>query len=200
MASDPAVRRTREFFAPRAETWDERFPDDAPAFARAAAELGLAAGGSVLDVGCGTGRALAPLRAVVGAGGTVVGIDVTPEMLATAQVHGRSRDGALVLGDTRSVPLADATLDAIFAAGLITHVPDPVATLQELARVSRAGGRLAIFHPIGRAALAQRHGRELRPDELLDPKVLPGVLADAGWEHAEIDDADDRYRALATRA
>ena len=63
----------------------------------------------------------------------------------------------------------------------------------------RPGGRLALFHPIGRAALAARHQRALRPDELLDPTVLPDVLAASGWVAERIDDADHRYLALASR-
>ncbi|MFC8887518.1 methyltransferase domain-containing protein, partial [Streptomyces cinereoruber] len=77
MSDDPT--RVREFFGARAADWDGRFPDDGPAYAAAVAELGLRPGGSVLDAGCGTGRALPPLRAAVGPSGTVVGVDLTPE-------------------------------------------------------------------------------------------------------------------------
>ncbi len=198
--SDDALERSQAFFGPRAASWDDRFPDDDAAFARAAHELGAADGERVLDVGCGTGRALHALRDAVGVDGVVIGVDATVEMLATARRKDRHRSGILVLADARSVPLADASIDAIFAAGLITHVEDPVATLRELARVTRPAGRLALFHPIGRAALAERHGRALRPDELLDPTVLPGVLASAGWDAPRIEDAHDRYWAVAAKA
>ena len=79
---------TRAFFAARAAGWDERFPDDGPAFAGAAAALDLPRGGTVLDVGCGTGRAAGALRAEVRELGVVIGVDVTPEMLAVAAASG----------------------------------------------------------------------------------------------------------------
>ncbi|MET9872575.1 SAM-dependent methyltransferase, partial [Streptomyces sp. NPDC006386] len=65
----------QEFFTARAADWDTRFPDDGPAYAAAVAELGLRAGDRVLDAGCGTGRALPPLRAGVGPCGVVLGAD-----------------------------------------------------------------------------------------------------------------------------
>src|SRR4051812_6196233 len=89
------IEESRAFFAPRAATWDERFPDDAPAYARAAAELSVDPGARVLDLGCGTGRALEALRVTVGDEGSVVGVDVTPEMVETARDAGRDRYGAL---------------------------------------------------------------------------------------------------------
>ena len=150
----PHLRRTREFFAPRAASWDTRFPDDEPAYRRAVAELAPARGGTVIDLGCGTGRALPFLRQAVGPDGLVVGVDATPEMLRAAADHRRDVDAGLVLADATRLPVAPGRVDAIFAAGLLTHVPDPVELLRLLARVSSPQARLALFHPIGRAALA----------------------------------------------
>jgi SAM-dependent methyltransferase len=202
MAADDRshLRRTREFFAPRAAGWDERFPDDDPAFAEAIAELRLRPGAVVVDLGCGTGRALPHLRRAVGGNGVVIGMDATPEMLREAADRKRDRAARLVLADAIRPPLAPASVDAVFAAGLITHVPDPGELLRALAHVARVGGQLALFHPIGRAALAARHGRELRPDELLDPAVLAPLLAANGWANALVDDGADRYLAVSRRA
>ena len=186
---------TRAFFAERAAGWDDRFPDDGPAFAAAAAALDLPTGGLVLDVGCGTGRAAGALRAVVGSSGLVVGVDVTPEMLAVAVR--KASPAAFVLADADGLPLAAGRVDGVLAAGLLTHVPDPAATLRELRRVTRVGGTLAVFHPVGRVALAARHGRTLTPGELLDPPVLRGVFDASGWAIDQIDDVADRYLAVA---
>ncbi|MFF6780410.1 methyltransferase domain-containing protein [Streptomyces sp. NPDC012510] len=189
----------QEFFTARAADWDTRFPDDGPAYAAAVAEFGLREGDRVLDAGCGTGRALMPLRAAVGASGVVIGADLTPAMLEAAVRAGRDRDGHLLLADVAVLPLRTESLDAVFAAGLIAHLPDPTTNLRELARVVRPGGTLALFHPIGRAALAARQGRRITPQDLRAEANLGPLLAAAGWHMTSYVDEDARFLALATR-
>jgi SAM-dependent methyltransferase len=189
----------REFFTARAADWDSRFPDDGPAYAAAVADLGLREGDRVLDAGCGTGRALPPLRAAVGPSGVVVGADLTPAMLEAAVRAGRDRDGRLVLADVARLPLRSASLDAVFGAGLVSHLPRPAENLRELARVVRVGGTLALFHPIGRAALAARHGRAITPDDLRAEDNLRPLLAGAGWRMTSYVDEDTRFLVLAVR-
>jgi SAM-dependent methyltransferase len=190
---------TRGFFGPRAAGWEDRFPDDAPAYARAVAELAPQPGATVLDAACGTGRALPALRAAVGPDGRVVAVDLTPEMLGEARRLGRNRVALLVEADVLALPLAGGSLDAVLAAGLLSHLPDPAAGLAELARVCRPGARLALFHPIGRAALARRHGRELDPDDVRAEGTVRRLLATAGWRCTAVDDAPDRWLVLAER-
>ncbi|MFF5307025.1 class I SAM-dependent methyltransferase [Streptomyces sp. NPDC013161] len=189
----------QEFFGARAADWDSRFPDDGPAYAAAVAELGLRAGDRVLDAGCGTGRALPPLRAAVGRSGVVVGADLTPAMLEAAVRAGRGREGQLLLADVAALPLRPESLDAVFAAGLIAHLPHPGENLRELARVVRPGGTLALFHPIGRAALAARQGRQITPDDLRAEPNLRPLLAGSGWRMTSYADEDTRFLALAVR-
>jgi len=189
----------QEFFGARAADWDSRFPDDGPAYAAAVAELGLREGDRVLDAGCGTGRALTPLRAAVGPSGVVLGADLTPAMLQAAVRAGRGHDGQLLLADVAALPLRSEALDAVFAAGLIAHLPQPAANLRELSRVVRPGGTLALFHPIGRAALAARQGRRITPDDLRAEPNLRPLLAVSGWRMTSYVDEDARFLALAAR-
>ncbi|WP_424885936.1 class I SAM-dependent methyltransferase [Streptomyces sp. SAI-126] len=189
----------QEFFSARAADWDSRFPDDGPAYAAAVAELGLREGDRVLDAGCGTGRALPPLRAAVGPSGVVVGADLTPAMLAAAVQAGRDRDGRLLLADVTALPLRSRSLDAVFGAGLISHLPDPAENLRELARVVRPGGILALFHPIGRAALAARQGRRISEKDLRAEPNLRPLLAGSGWRMTSYADEEARFLALAVR-
>jgi SAM-dependent methyltransferase len=194
------VDRTREFFGARAGRWETTFPDDGPLFEAAIGELAPPSGGVVLDVGCGSGRALPLLRAAVGPTGQVVGLDVTPEMLAEASRRGRRSVASLVLGDAQRLPLADGTFDACLAAGLISHLADPALGLRELARVCGSGARLALFHPVGRRTLAARHGRDLDPDDLRAEPHIRAALADTGWACSSVDDGQDRYLVLAVRS
>ncbi|PPS70678.1 MULTISPECIES: class I SAM-dependent methyltransferase [Streptomyces] len=191
--------RVQDFFTARAADWDSRFPDDGPAYAAAVAELGLRTGDRVLDAGCGTGRALPPLRTAVGPSGVVLGADLTPAMLREAVRAGRDRDGQLLLTDVAALPLRSRSLDAVFGAGLISHLGSPAEDLRELARVVRPGGVLALFHPIGRAALAARHGRPLTPQDLRAEPNLRPLLAGSGWRLTSYVDEDSRFLALAVR-
>ncbi|QGV76978.1 class I SAM-dependent methyltransferase [Streptomyces ficellus] len=197
MADDHA--HVQQFFTARAADWDARFPDDGPRYAAAAGELGLRPGDAVLDAGCGTGRALPHLRDAVGPGGTIIGVDLTPAMLAAAVRAGRDVDGALLLADVGRLPIRDGVLDAVFGAGLVSHLSRPAEDLRELARVVRPGGRLALFHPVGRAALAARHGRQLTDDDLRAEPNLRPLLAGSGWRLVTYLDEDDRFLALAVR-
>ncbi|MCM2389863.1 class I SAM-dependent methyltransferase [Streptomyces albipurpureus] len=192
-------RSVQEFFGTRAAGWDARFPDDERAYAAAVARLGLSRGDTVLDAGCGTGRALPPLRSAVGDRGTVLGVDLTPEMLAAATTAGRDQWALLLLADVSRLPLVHASLDAVFAAGLIAHLPQPDVGLRELARVVRPGGRLALFHPLGRAALAARQGRQIGDDDLRAEPRLNDLLAASGWRMTSYEDQDARFLVLAIR-
>ncbi|MFF1396617.1 class I SAM-dependent methyltransferase [Streptomyces sp. NPDC058287] len=189
----------QEFFSARAAHWDTRFPDDGPRFEAAVAELGLRAGDRVLDAGCGTGRALPALRDAVGPSGAVLGVDLTPAMLEAAVRAGRDRAGSLMLADVTRLPVRSESLDAVFGSGLVAHLPQPQKNLRELARVVRPGGLLALFHPIGRAALAARQGRELTPGDLRAEPNLRSLLAGSGWRMTSYVDEDARFLALAER-
>ena len=193
------VRESQAFFAVRAAGWDAKFGDDLPAYAAAVAHARIATDSTALDLGCGTGRALPALREAVGPGGLVIGLDVTPQMLHAVRTADRARGAALVLADAHCLPLADSVIDTVFAAGLLTHLADIHLGLAEIARVTRPAGQLVLFHPTGRAALAARHGRTLRPDEPLAEDRLAGHLAAAGWSLDYYDDPPHRFLALATR-
>jgi SAM-dependent methyltransferase len=194
------LAETRAFFAERAGTWETKYGHDLPAYAAAVAETGVRTGGVAIDVGCGTARALPALRDAVGPAGTVIGFDITDEMLAVARSLGRRAYGLLVLADANHLPLATGCADLVFAAGLLGHASDVDTLLTELARIARPGAHLTLFHPTGRAALAARRGRALTPDDPRAQGPLHTALNRTGWSLDRYDDAEHRFYARATRA
>ncbi|MFF2197542.1 methyltransferase domain-containing protein [Streptomyces sp. NPDC058157] len=190
---------TRAFFTRRADAWEERFAYQAPAYEAAVARMRLAPGGLALDLGCGTGRAMPALRAQVGPSGRVLGIDLTPAMLAAAARHGRTRHGDLLAADCTRLPLPDASVRGVFSAGLLGHLPDARAGLNEWARVTAPDGVLLLFHPSGHAERAARHGRPLDPADPLAEHNLRPALAATGWRLDVYEDAPHHFLARAVR-
>jgi demethylmenaquinone methyltransferase / 2-methoxy-6-polyprenyl-1,4-benzoquinol methylase len=94
-------------------------------------------GDRVLDVATGTGMVARGLVSRYGC--RVIGLDQSAEMLAAAPDDG----GPLVRAQGERLPFADETFDHVTFTYLLRYVDDPAATLGELARVLRSGGRLA---------------------------------------------------------
>jgi ubiquinone/menaquinone biosynthesis C-methylase UbiE len=199
VSDESDLAQTRAFFAAKAATWETKYGHDMPAYAAALAETGPCAGGVAIDVGCGTARALPALRDAVGPAGTVIGFDVTDEMLAVARSLGRRTYGLLLLADAHHLPLSAGTVDLVFAAGLLGHASSVDSVFGEFARVARAGAHLTLFHPTGRVALAARRGRTRGPNEPLDQGPLRAALTRTGWALDRYDDAEQRFYARATR-
>jgi ubiquinone/menaquinone biosynthesis C-methylase UbiE len=95
-----------------------------------------------LDVACGPGIVVEALARDAGA---VVGCDITPEMLAKAEQ--RSASAALsnvrfVPGRAEALPFEDAEFDVVVSRSALHHFLDPAATIREMARVIKPGGRM----------------------------------------------------------
>lgn len=104
--------------------------------------LAPAPGARVLDVATGTGMVAAELLARTDC--SVLGIDQSPQMLAAARRRfaGNARV-ELLEGEAEALPFADHSFDALTFTYLLRYVDDPAATMRELARVVRPGGRVA---------------------------------------------------------
>jgi ubiquinone/menaquinone biosynthesis C-methylase UbiE len=97
------------------------------------------------------------------------------------------------------LPLDDCCVDAIHAQGILPHLADPASALREWHRVVRPGALLAVFHAIGRVALAAIHRRTPSDDDVLAGGQLARLLDEAGWNLESVDDAPERFLALARR-
>ena len=116
----------------------------------------LSPGDAVLDIGCGAGVDSLVAAHLVGAGGRVVGLDVTPAMVERAQAP-LSRLGlanvAFQVGEAEALPFPDATFDAIISNGVFNLTFNKEKALQETHRVLKPGGRLLLADMVLVAAL-----------------------------------------------
>ena len=130
--------------------------------ARLLARLGLFAGMTVADLGCGTGLLTLEMARQVGAGGVVHAVDIQAPMLAHAarRIAAESLDARLRLhhAGLHELPLPDASLDAAALVAVLGETPARELALCEVQRVLKPGGRLAIS------------------EELPDPAYLPAPL------------------------
>jgi ubiquinone/menaquinone biosynthesis C-methylase UbiE len=150
-------------------------------------------GERVLEIGPGTGHALAALAGDAGPSGQVIGVDLSARMLGRARRRvtraGYAARVALIQGDAHRLPVAAGAFDAVFMSFVLElidtrRIPQ---VLGECRRVLHPGGRLGVVclqlsqppPPMTRLYLAAR--RHL-PD-LLDCRPIPlsGLLTDAGW-------------------
>ncbi|MFZ9501242.1 MAG: class I SAM-dependent methyltransferase [Beijerinckiaceae bacterium] len=106
-------------------------------------------GGRVLDVGVGTGLELPMFERHV----RIVGVDLSEPMLDIARRRvaekGLANVEDLRVMDAMNLEYPDAAFDAVVAPYVVTVVPDPRRTLEEMARVTRPGGEIVIVNHIG---------------------------------------------------
>ncbi len=128
----------REYYARTALRYDDAHAADehAVALEHVLAWLRSSAAESLLDSGCGTGRALRLVRERA-PHVRVRGNDPVPELLRIAtERHGVPAE-LLDVARSEALPYPDASFDAVVAIGVMHHVPDPAAVVAELVRVAR---------------------------------------------------------------
>jgi arsenite methyltransferase len=163
------------------------------AIAPEAANLGLGCGNPlaiaslqlgqiVLDLGSGAGFDCFLAARAVGPSGSVIGVDMTHDMLAKARENAKKNGFSNVefrLGEIEALPVADETVDVIISNCVINLSPEKKRVFTEAYRVLKPGGRLAVADMVATATL---------PDEIrTDWAAYTGCIAGAS-QISEIED------------
>lgn len=122
----------------------------------------------ILDVACGPGAFVVSAAAAVR---FARGIDLTPGMLRQARQLQREcgvENAAFDQGEAEQLPYADGSFDLVSCQFAFHHMPHPEASLAEMIRVTRPGGRLLILDSLGPEDAATRELRD-RIERLRDP-------------------------------
>jgi SAM-dependent methyltransferase len=156
---------------------------------RTAFVLGLGAAGSVLDVGCGTG-ALA--RRLASAGYEVTGVDPSEGMLHV--MRERSPEIRAVQASGTELPFDSDRFDVVLSVAAFHHIAEPGAvraTLAEMARVARPGGRILIWDHNPRnpywSSLMSRVPQDTGEERLIPAEELIAGLNAAGVQVLSVD-------------
>lgn len=154
----------------------------------------LRPGERVLDLGSGAGFDAFLAARQVGAGGSVIGVDMTPEMVDRARANAATTTLTQVefrLGQIEQLPVDDASIDVVMSNCVINLAPDKPAVFREAFRVLAPGGRLAISDIV---AIRELPGR-IRSSKAAYTGCVAGaalvseiehMLADAGFENVRV--------------
>jgi ubiquinone/menaquinone biosynthesis C-methylase UbiE len=154
----------------------------------------LKPGETVLDLGSGGGFDCFLAAEKVGAGGHVIGVDMTPDMVEKARRNAATMGADNVefrLGEIEHLPVADASVDAVISNCVINLSPEKAAVYRDAHRVLKPGGRLCISDIVATAPMPE----ELRRDMAMVSSCIGGAaevdqitawLEEAGFADARV--------------
>jgi SAM-dependent methyltransferase len=106
--------------------------------------LALPPGGAWLDVGCGTGELSRSILAA-GAARALTGVDLSAAYIAYARAQTEDERAKFEVADAQALPFSDGVFDAVVSGLMLNFVAQPDRMLEEMARVLRPGGMVAVY-------------------------------------------------------
>jgi SAM-dependent methyltransferase len=154
----------------------------------------LREGEAVLDLGSGGGFDCFLAAKAVGKTGSVIGVDMTPEMISKARENAAKSELDNVefrLGEIEALPVADEMVDVVMSNCVINLSPEKPKVFKEVFRILRHGGRLAITDVVATAPLPEdvRNNIELHAGCIAGAALimeLESMLEDAGFINIQI--------------
>lgn len=138
-------------------------------------DAGIKPGDTVLDLGSGAGIDVFLAARAVGPQGKVIGVDMTPEMIAKAwdnAVRGGYTNVDFRLGEIEDLPIDNASVDVVLSNCVINLVPDKARVFTEIHRVLKPGGRFSISDMVTHGEVPQ----DIREDMALWAGCVAGAL------------------------
>jgi SAM-dependent methyltransferase len=161
---------------------------------------GLQPGETVLDLGSGGGFDCFLASRQVGSAGSVIGVDMTPEMITLARdnaARGQFSNTSFRLGEIEHLPAGNDTIDVIISNCVINLSPDKQQVFQEAFRVLVPGGRLAISDIVTTAELPPEIAGDLGDlysgciSGASSVPVLQELLTNSGFSEISIEPKDE---------
>lgn len=156
-------------------------------------------GERVLDLACGTGAVAREALKRISPGGTLVGVDINPDMLRVASEIVEAREPVVrwQQASAESLPLPDASVDVAFCQQGLQFFPDKQGALRELRRVLTPGGRIALstwraleHNPVQHALSKAADGRLGKSMAIAfglgENGSLERMLKDAGFQSVQV--------------
>lgn len=159
---------------------------------------GVSRGNTVVDLGCGAGRTIAPIADVVGPSGRIIAVDNGAcetiecdgtKMLDVVRSDHRAivETGQLAIVDTNleyGIPLEDASCDIVICQDVMDWIADPLCLISECRRILRSGGALFLSnHDFGSTIFNSSHRH-------LNRRILDAFLfEDTEWQGKVVDGA-----------
>ncbi len=194
----------QEYFDSIAEKW-EGFMDVHAleiALRHVIADLNIGPEEVVLDLGCGTGILTGILLEVLSDRGHIHAVDFSPAMIEVARSKGDDRRITWHVADALHLPISDSSIDRAVCFSSWPHFPDSGLAAEEVHRVLRNHGTLAILHLQSREKINQIHtsaGGAISRDLLPPASTLASLLRTHSLMPTTTVDDDRMYLIVATK-
>lgn len=163
--------------------------------------IGLTTGVTMLDLGCGTGFFTFPASELIGNQGRVYAVDISAELLEEAQKRWEQflnqKDSTIIASvdflqsQENNIPVPDASIDLILMANVFHELESPQELLQEVKRILRANGRIALIE-------WKKEEMEWGPPlkERLEPSEVERALKESGFTDIKILELEPAHYAV----